>query len=339
MPSIKDVAKLAGVSIATVSRVINNSGKVSSEKRSRVIEAIEKLNYQPNLLARGLRQQKTRLVGCLVPDVENLVFAGLAKYIEEFLSACGYNVILCNTNNDKNKEKNYLSILIQRKVDGIIFSRVSDESILFMSSHLKRVPYVVLDRTLEIEFAPTVKLDNFLGGLLAAQHLVEMGHRRFACITGPLKIKLCRERLEGFREGLRMAGIDLREEYIFESNFKIDGGKEAALKMLAAGDLPTAIFAHNDMMAFGAIQVFRDKELSIPEDVSVVGFDNLPICELVSPPLTTVAQPFEKMAYLGVKLLDSLIKNEEVIQKTLVVKPYLVTRASTSPPRIEIKSS
>ncbi|BER92329.1 LacI family DNA-binding transcriptional regulator [Atrimonas thermophila] len=335
MPSIKDVAKLAGVSIATVSRVINNSGKVSPERRSRVIEAIEKLNYQPNLLARGLRQQKTRLVGCLVPDVENLVFARLAKYLEEFLSAHGYSVILCNTNNDKNKEKNYLSVLIQRKVDGIIFSRVSDESILFMSSYFKQVPYVVLDRTLEIEFAPTVKLDNFLGGFLAAQHLVEMGHRHLACITGPLKIRLCRERLEGFREGLKVAGIDLHSEYIFESDFKINGGKEAALKMLATGGgLPTAVFAHNDMMAFGAMQAFRDKGLDIPKDISVVGFDNIPICEVVSPPLTTVAQPFEEMARLGVELLDSLIKGEEVTQKIMLVKPYLVIRASTAPPRV-----
>ncbi|HHF09317.1 MAG TPA: LacI family transcriptional regulator [Candidatus Atribacteria bacterium] len=334
MPSIKDVAKLAGVSIATVSRVINNSGRVSPEKRSRVMEAIEKLNYQPNLLARGLRQQKTRLVGCLVPDVENLVFARLAKYLEKFLSLCGYSVILCNTNNDKNKERDYLFVLVQRKVDGIIFSRVSDESILFMSSYLKRIPYVVLDRTLETEFAPTVKLDNFLGGFLAAQHLVEMGHRRLACITGPLKIGLCRERLEGFREGLRRAGIDLHNEYIFESNFRIDGGREAALKMLSASSLPTAVFTHNDMMAFGVIQVFRSKGLNIPGDISVVGFDNVPMCEVISPPLTTVAQPFEEIARLGVEMLDSLIKGKEIDKRTVVVKPYFVARSSTARPRI-----
>jgi len=334
MPSIKDVAKLAGVSIATVSRVINNSGKVSPEKRSRVIEAIEKLNYQPNLLARGLRQQKTRLVGCLVPDVENLVFARLAKYLEEFLSAQGYSVILCNTNNDKNKERNYLSVLVQRKVDGIIFSRVSDESILFMSSYFRQVPYVVLDRTLEIEFAPTVKLDNFLGGFLAARHLVELGHRCLACVTGPLKIRLCRERLEGFREGLKVAGIDLRNEYIVESDFKINGGKEAALRMLATGNLPTAVFAHNDMMAFGVMQAFRSEGLDIPRDISVVGFDNIPLCEVVSPSLTTVAQPFEEMARLGVELLDGLIRGEKVTQKVMVVKPYLVIRSSTAPPRV-----
>ncbi|MDI3531363.1 MAG: LacI family transcriptional regulator, purine nucleotide synthesis repressor [Candidatus Atribacteria bacterium] len=334
MPSIKDVAKLAGVSIATVSRVINNSGKVSPERRSRVIEAIEKLNYQPNLLARGLRQQKTRLVGCLVPDVENLVFARLAKYLEEFLSAHGYSVILCNTNNDKNKERNYLSVLVQRKVDGIIFSRVSDESILFMSSYFRQVPYVVLDRTLEIEFAPTVKLDNFLGGFLAARHLVELGHRCLACVTGPLKIRLCRERLEGFREGLKVAGIDLRNEYIVESDFKINGGKEAALRMLATGNLPTAVFAHNDMMAFGVMQAFRSEGLDIPRDISVVGFDNIPLCEVVSPSLTTVAQPFEEMARLGVELLDGLIRGEKVTQKVMVVKPYLVIRSSTAPPRV-----
>jgi LacI family transcriptional regulator len=269
-----------------------------------------------------------------VPDVENLVFARLAKYLEEFLSAHGYSVILCNTNNDKNKERNYLSVLVQRKVDGIIFSRVSDESILFMSSYFRQVPYVVLDRTLEIEFAPTVKLDNFLGGFLAARHLVELGHRCLACVTGPLKIRLCRERLEGFREGLKVAGIDLRNEYIVESDFKINGGKEAALRMLATGNLPTAVFAHNDMMAFGVMQAFRSEGLDIPRDISVVGFDNIPLCEVVSPSLTTVAQPFEEMARLGVELLDSLIRGEKVTQKVMVVKPYLVIRSSTAPPRV-----
>jgi len=335
MPSIKEVARLAGVSIATVSRVINDRGSVKKETAEKVWEAVHLLNYQPNLLARSLRSQQSRLLGLLVPDIESPVFARLAKYLEEIASKKGYNLIFCNTNDDPEKEKKYLEILIRRQVDGIIFSRVSDESLLFKTPQLSKIPYIVLDRTLEKEEAPTIKLDNYTAGALAASHLLNLGHRKFACLAGPLKIKICRERFYGFLDTLEESGISLREEFIEEGNFKTEEGGKAMNKILSIplSELPTAVFSMNDLMAIGAIQVIKERGLSIPGDISIIGLDNIPLCDIVSPPLTTVAQPFDEMAKEGINLLLKLIEGKKTRKTIIVIQPKLVIRSSTAPPK------
>ncbi|MEN3183741.1 MAG: LacI family DNA-binding transcriptional regulator [Atribacterota bacterium] len=333
MASIKDVARLAGVSASTVSRVINKRGKTSKETEEKVWKAIEALQYRPNLLARGLRSQKTKLLGLLVPDIDSPFFARLAKYIEEAAYQRGYNLILCNVGEDPKKEKDYLEVLIQRKVEGIIFPRVSDESLLFRIPHLSRIPYVILDRTLEKEEAPTVKLDNIAAGILAATHLLKLGHRKFACITGPQKIGVSRERLEGFLTTLTQAGIPPEDVVIVEGDFRIDGGRKGMEKILSHLSPPFALFCMNDMMAFGAIQVAKEKNWQVPGDISVVGLDNNPLCEVFSPPLTTVAQPFDQIAKLGITLLCKLIEGKRVRKRSMTVSPYLVIRQSTAPPR------
>lgn len=332
MASIKDVARLAGVSISTVSRVINGRGKTSKETREKVWRAVEALQYRPNLLARGLRSQKTRLLGLLVPDIDSPFFARLAKHIEEAAYQKGYNLILCNVGEDPKKERDYLEVLIQRQVEGIIFPRVSDESLLFRIPQLAKVPYVILDRTLEKEEAPTVKLDNVAAGMLAATHLLKLGHRKFACITGPLKINVSRERLEGFLEALTQSGIPPEDVFVVEGDFKIDGGRKGMEKVLSHLSPPFALFCMNDMMAFGAIQVAKERNWHIPEDISVVGLDNNPLCEVFSPPLTTVAQPFDQIARSGIALLCKLIEGKKVRKKSIAVPPYLVIRQSTAPP-------
>ncbi len=333
MVSIKDVARLAGVSASTVSRVLNKKGRTSRETEEKVWKAVEVLQYRPNLLARGLRSQRTKLLGLLVPDIDSPFFARLAKYIEEVAYRKGYNLILCNVGEDPRKERSYLEVLMQRQVEGIIFPRVSDESLLFRIPHLSKIPYVVLDRTLEKEEAPTVKLDNLAAGKLAATHLLELGHKKFACITGPQKISVSRERLEGFLERLAQAGISAENIYIVEGDFKIDGGRKAMERILAHFSPPFALFCMNDMMAFGAIQIAREKGWRVPEDISVVGLDNNPLCEVFSPPLTTVAQPFDQIARLGITLLCKLIEGKRVRKKSLTVPPHLVVRQSTAPPQ------
>lgn len=333
MASIRDVAKLAGVSITTVSRVINKRGRISKETEEKVWRAIEALQYQPNLLARGLRSQKTKLLGLLVPDIDSPFFARLAKYIEEAAYRKGYNLILCNVGENPKKEKHYLEVLIQRQVEGIIFPRVSDESLFVRTPQLSKIPYVVLDRTLEREEAPTVKLNNRMAGSLAASHLVELGHRKFACISGPRNINVCRERLEGFLEHLQREGIHPEDVIVAEADFKIEGGRKAMEKILSLLSPPFALFSMNDMMAFGAIQVAREKEVQIPRDVSVIGLDNNPLGEVFSPPLTTVAQPFDRIAREGIALLCKLIEGKKVRKKSIEVPPYLVVRQSTAPPQ------
>lgn len=335
MPSIKEVARLAGVSITTVSRVINNKGSVKKETAEKVWEAVHLLNYQPNLLARSLRSQQSRLLGLLVPDIESPVFARLAKHLEEIASKKGYSLIFCNTNDDPEKEKSYLEILIRRQVEGIIFSRVSDESLLFKTPQLSKIPYIVLDRTLEKEEAPTIKLDNYTAGVLAASHLLNLGHKKLACLAGPLKIKICRERFYGFLDTLEKSGIGLRKELIEEGDFKIEEGRKAMNRILSFSPLeqPTAVFSMNDLMAIGAIQAIRERGLSVPGDISIIGLDNIPLCNVVSPPLTTIAQPFDEMAKEGLSLLLKLIEGRKIRKTIIVVQPQLVIRSSTAPPR------
>ncbi|MCX7730900.1 MAG: LacI family transcriptional regulator [Candidatus Caldatribacterium sp.] len=333
MASIRDVARLAGVSVSTVSRVINRRGKASKATEERVWKAIEALQYRPNLLARSLRNQKTRLLGLLVPDIDSPFFARLAKHIEEAAYRKGYNLILCNVGEDPKRERDYLEILIQRQVEGIILLRVSDESLLFRIPHFSKIPYVVLDRTLQKEEAPTVKLDNIAAGALAATHLLKLGHRKFACITGPQKISVSRERLEGFLTILIQAGIPPKDIFVVEGDFKIDGGRKGMEKVLGHFLPPFALFCMNDMMAFGAIQVAKERNWQVPEDISVVGLDNNPLCEVFSPPLTTVAQPFDQIAKAGIALLCKLIEGKRVRKKSIAVPPYLVIRQSTASPR------
>jgi len=335
LPSIKEVARLAGVSITTVSRVINNKEPVKKETAEKVWEAVHLLNYQPNLLARSLRNQQSKLLGLLVPDIENPIFARLAKHLEEAASKKGYSLIFCNTNDDPEKERNYLEILVQRQVEGIVFSRVSDERLFFKTPQLSRIPYIVLDRTLEIEEAPTIKLDNYAAGVLAASHLLNLGHKKFACLAGPLKIKICRERFYGFLDTLEKSGIGLREEFIEEGDFKIEEGKKAMNRILNSSPLeqPTAVFSMNDLMAIGAIQAIKGRGLSVPGDVSVIGLDNIPLCDVVSPPLTTIAQPFDEMAKEGISLLLKLIEGKKIRKTTIVLQPELVIRNSTAPLR------
>jgi LacI family transcriptional regulator len=331
MVSIRDVARLAGVSVTTVSRVINRRGRTSKATEEKVWRAIEILQYRPNLLAQGLRSQKTRLLGLLVPDIDSPFFARLARYIEEAAYQRGYNLILCNVGEDPKKERHYLEVLLQRQVEGIIFPRVSDESLLFRIPSLSRVPYVVLDRTLEHEEAPTVKLDNLAAGALAASHLLELGHKKFACISGPQKITVCRERLEGFLARLAQEGIPSHDVLVVEGDFKIEGGRKAMETILSRSSPPFALFCMNDMMAFGAIQVAKEKGWRVPEDISVIGLDNNPLCEVFSPPLTTVAQPFDRIAKEGIALLCKLIEKKKIRKKSITVPPYLIVRQSTVP--------
>ncbi|MCX7668371.1 MAG: substrate-binding domain-containing protein, partial [Atribacterota bacterium] len=261
------------------------------------------------------------------------VFARLAKHIEEAATRRGYNLILCNVGENPKKEKEYLEVLIQRQVEGIIFSRVSDESLLYKTPQLSRIPYVVLDRNLEKEEAPTVKLDNYQAGALAAEHLYSLGHRLMACLTGPLKIKICRERLEGFTETAQKKGIPRENLLIVEGNFKIDGGKTGMEIILTLPHPPTAIFCMNDLMALGAISAIREHGFSIPEDFSVIGLDNTILSEYSYPPLTTVAQPFDRMAREALNLLIKLIEGKKIRKKEILLSPELLLRSSTAPPK------
>lgn len=326
---MKDVARLAGVSVSTVSRVINETVPVEPETRRRVLSAIRDTDFRPNLLARGLRAKSGYHIGLLVPDILNESFALMSKYAEEGAEEAGFTLIIGNTNNDPDKEERFIRNLVRRHVDGIIFSRVSDKSRSLRLIEESRIPFVVIDRSLEQEDVPTVVMDNYAAGVIAAEHLLSLGHRRFACITGPLNIAIVRERFLGFTESVRRGGGTLTAGCIYEGDFKYEAGVRAIEVLEGRGEDFTALWAHNDLMALGALNELARRGHAVPKGISIVGLDNISIAKMVEPPLTTVAQPFRAMSRAAVSLLLRLRGGEEIENHRVTLAPELFVRGST----------
>jgi LacI family transcriptional regulator len=330
MVSIKDVAKLADVSVSTVSRVINNKDLVSEITKNRVLEAIKKLDYKPNLLAKGLRVKSGNIIGLLVPEIIIHAFIYIINYALEAVVKEGFVLILGCTHDNPDIEEKFIEDLIRRNVNGIIFSRVSDESRILRIINRTSVPIVVIDRTFKNEKVPHVVLDNYKAGVLAAEHFLELGHRNIACVTGPLNIGLCRERLNGFKDTLKKEGIELKKEMIYEGDFKFSSGIEAARYFLNIGGKITAIWAQNDLMALGTQRELLKNNIRIPEDLSIMGMDNVGIVEMVKPALSTISQPFREMCERAVDLIICQRNKKEIKDRLIVLEPVLVVRESTS---------
>ncbi len=308
MATMKDVAELANVSITTVSHVINKTRYVSDELTTRVKKAMEELDYYPNSLASSLRSGKTKIVGLMIPDISNQFFAEMSRKIEDNGYEYGYSVILCNTNENAKKEESYIDVLIAKQVDGIIFISAVDNSKNIRKSIDANIPIVVVDRDVKEIKADVVLVDNFKGGYQAAQYLIDLGHRRIGCITGPSPITPSAQRVGGYQQALEDADISPDPSLIVSGDFSYESGREAMSKLLSLPDLPTAVFACNDMMAIGAIQAANDNGFGISDDISIIGFDNIPFSQSVYPALTTVAQPFDKIAKTIVDLLIEKMK-------------------------------
>lgn len=331
MASMKDVAKLAGVSVSTVSRVINNTLPVDEKTRGMVNEAIRAVNYRPNLLASGLRSKSGNLIGLAVPEISHLSFDWFIKYIEEFVRANKYGLLLGDVHHDPEEEARFIDQLIRRNVDGIIFIRVSDESRALEMLDETSIPYVILDRGVRSHEAPTVMMDNYQAGSLAATHLLSLGHEHFACVTGPLTVPLCRDRCRGFSETLAAAGRDLRPEHVYEADFKYGSGLELARVILDSRPRVSAVWAQNDLMAMGIISGVLDAGCRVPEDLSVVGVDDTTVARMIRPQLTTVRQPFRAMSRAAVELLIKETELGKRIPERIVIPTELVIRQSTAP--------
>ena len=312
MANMKDVAKLAKVSITTVSHVINQTRYVSDELSTRVKQAMEELEYYPNSLASSLRSGKTKIIGLVIPDISNQFFAEVSRKIEDNGYEYGYSVILCNTSENVNKEETYIDVLIAKQVDGIIFISAGEEINTIKKTIDSNIPIVIVDRDVNKVKADVILVDNYDGGYKATQYLLGLGHRRIGCITGPSPVSPSALRIGGYKQALKDAGISVDEDLIVPGDFRYESGRIAMEKLLSLSDMPTAVFACNDMMAIGAIQAAYDNDLVIPDDISIVGFDNIPLSNSVYPPLTTVAQPFDKLAKLTV---DSLIEKIKLQSK------------------------
>ena len=330
--TIKDVAQMAEVSTATVSHVINDTRFVSDELRERVLEAMEALSYRPNALAQGLRVGETHTIGLVVPDNANPFFAEISRVVEDVGFENGYSVILCNTGDDLVRERAYIDVLVAKQVDGIIFIAAGDhhEHLTELTSH--RVPLVLADRDVGQSAADLVLVNNEQGGYEATRHLLDLGHRRIGCVTGPSEATPSADRVSGYGRALREAGVCRDEDLIEPGDFRYQGGERAAARLLGLQQPPSAMFVCNDLMAIGALRAIRTAGLRVPDDISVVGYDDIPLASAMSPALTTVAQPVEDLATICTELLLSRI--EEGVNgapKRVVLDTKLIVRDSCAP--------
>ncbi|AEE15711.1 substrate-binding domain-containing protein [Treponema brennaborense] len=326
MHTIHEVAKLAGVSTATVSHVCNNTRYVSDDLRRKVLDAMAALQYKPNVIARGLRGGSLKSIGLVVPDCTNTFFAEIARAVDRVCFSQGYNIILCNTDNNVQQQSFYIDMLISKQVDGIIFISADETDADIRKCLDFSIPVVVADRDVTDDSVDNIIVDNELGAYQAASHLVSCGFSRIACITGPENIPSSRRRLHGFEKALREASVPLPESYVFTGNFHYSGGRDAFGYFSSLPCKPDAVFACNDMMALGFIHTALSSGLRIPSDVSIIGFDNTELSTVMSPKLSTVAQPIEEIAEIALRLLLGKIEKTEKRIRKVVLEPRLILR-------------
>src|SRR5699024_5518343 len=293
--TIYDVAEKADVSIATVSKVINNTGRISETTRKKVKHAMEELDYQPNMIASALMGKQTKTIGLLIPDIVNPFFAELARSIEDRGNELGYNIVICNTDYESEKEEKYLSLLIQKRVDGFILASGFEKLDKVKELMKKNIPIVIVARDLPMFSVNTVALDDFMGGYFAANHLIELGHTNIGIVARDLWSN--RERLKGFNHSLKEHNLTLNKAFEFINEVdNIEAGRKMGKVYLSdKKHRPTAIFACNDLIAAGVIRVAKEHHLEVPKDLSIVGFDNTSIASIIESGLTTVAQPIKGM--------------------------------------------
>jgi len=330
MPTMRDVAEKAGVSITTVSHVINETRVVSDDLRAVVMAAIETLGYQPNVLARGLRRGETTTIGMIVPDNANPFFAEVARGVEDTSFENGFNVILCNSDGNLEKEEKYTRLLLEKRVDGILFVAAGISTEQIQRVQAQEIPLVVVDREIPDVEVDMVQTDHQQGGFLAAQYLLELGHHQIGCIRGPSVLNPSAARVKGYQIALEQAGIPVDESYIERGDFQFESGFNAAMKLLKRPNRPTAIFVCNDLMAVGAISAAVELGLSVPADLSIVGFDNVSLARYSNPPLTTINQPSHEMGIIATKMLLERINNPSHPVQCKMVETRLVKRHSAT---------
>ncbi len=333
MATIKEVARHAGVSVATVSRVVNKNGYVSEERRLRVLEAMQTLDYKPSAVARSLRRRESLTVGVLVPGLHQPFFSVLAFVIEKTLFASDYRMILCSSEEDAVKEAAYADMLLRQRVDGVIVAPTgqSSESIRAL---LGRMPVVLVDRDLIDLQLSRVVADNYRGGYDAMRHLLDMGHRRIAVVGGPRYSEAMTQRIAGARQACADVGLMLDPANVLMGEWsELQIGYRLALDLLARPSRPTAIFALTDVIAVGIMHAAAEQGIRLPHDLSIVGFDDIPLASHVLPALTTIAQPIHDMAERATALLlDRLRDGTSKPFETILLGMQLVVRASTAPP-------
>lgn len=327
--TLKDIAEKVGVSESTVSRVLNGIPKASSETRERILKVAEELGYYPNDLARSLAKQKTYIIGVIITDISNSYFASVTGGIEEIASLYGYSLIISATGGNENEELKYINILKEKRVDGIIFmsGRMphSCEQALLDTG----IPTVVVARKVKSSL-PSIHIDNIGESYKAVEYLIKLGHRRIAIISGTFADKESGyHRLLGYKNALADYELPFEEELIEEGDFKMDSGRRAMEKLLKLKELPTAVFAASDAMAVGAIKAIKKAGLRVPEDISVMGFDNNVISQACDPELTTIGQPVKDLGRKAIEMLYKIIQGKKLEKMAIYLPCELIIRNST----------
>jgi DNA-binding LacI/PurR family transcriptional regulator len=330
MPTISDVSKLAGVSKTTVSRVLNSPELVNAETRERVLAVIEKLDYSPSIIARGMRSQKTRMIGIILPDIANLYYSEFLKNVEAESMRNGYIAVICSTETNPQREREYIEQLVKRQIDGLILCRYKavEQNESFLRSIGKKLPIVVTDQPSKGLPISAVYTDAFQGFRDVTKYLLDRGYKRIAMLSGRRCYPFAAMRFGGYAAALRDRSIAVDESLVQECECTVAGGFGAVENILKR-TRPDAVVAVTDLVAMGALRCLQERGYSIPQEIAITGFDNIPISSLASPQLTTVAQPIDRMATEAVGQLIKRIQNSRVRNRDIVLRNTLVIREST----------
>ena len=330
--TIKEVARLAGVSTATVSRVFSGGTAVREDLGKKVREAAKTLNYRPNKLARNLRTRRTQAVGVVIPDIENPFFTAVICGIEDVLRSAEYSLLLANSNEDAARERKNVEALQAEAISGMIFTPSGKDVGFYRELSDSGIPLVAVSRQVSGLNVDCVLVANREGARQAVAHLTQLGHQRIALISGPASISTAKERLKGYEQALRAAGIPASPELVQYADFRQAGGYDAMRKLLALDSPPTAVFAGSNLMTLGALQAIHEAGLRIPDHIAMVGFDDMPWAVSLQPPLTVVAQPAFDVGVTAARLLLERIAKPSSPPQQITLDTRLILRASTGQP-------
>lgn len=330
MASIKDVAQRARVSTTTVSHVVNRTRFVSDPVRHEVEAAIRELNYVPSAVARSLKSNSTKTIGMLIPNCSNPYFAEIVRSVEDHCFGAGYTLILCNTDDEPHRQSAYLQALTEKRIDGMIIISTGEGKDFQRMLHGLPIPMVLLDREIDEVNCDLVETAHLQGGLMATEHLIGLGHRRIACLSGPANLNSSAQRIEGWRSALAKAGLAASPELLWHSDFTSQGGFNTMQAILASPLAPTAVFVCNDLMSIGALSAAHQAGIQIPQQMSLIGFDDIELAQFASPALTTIAQPKQRIGIAAVDMLLERIQGGRIQARQLILLPELIVRNSTA---------
>ncbi len=338
MSTIKDVAKEAGVSISTVSKIINNSNYGLPKTRIKVMEAIKKLGYQPNSIARSMVDGKTKMIAIVIPDIRNPFFTAVARGVEDVANKYNYRVLFCNTDEELAKQQNYINVFKSRIVDGFILAAASEKDPSLAEVDTNILPYVLIDRKISSVSADVVVVDNKNGAYKAVNHLLKLGYRRIGLITGKRNTLTGHERLQGYIDAHQESGVDIDNNLIQDGGFTIKGGYEATKKILNITKTPDALFISNNSMTIGCLKALSEFKIKICEDMAIIGFDDSDWAEFVVPPLTVIRQPTYTMGTIaGEMLFQKLSGCDSTEKKEIILNPELIVRESCGAKKRDLK--